>query len=946
MNIGKIAFPVSARSRPLLIAISMALAVVPKAALAGEQPLYQEPPSWVESAPAVDVTKEIGASPLIIFDVQQRLERGVVWNYIDTAVRADTPDALTQLGTLKSSWSPDKGDLIIHRAEIWRAGQQISLLTSQRFTVLRREQQLERRELDGVLTATMPVSGLQVGDIVRVSMSVTVADQALAGNLQAATGVVRLPAQPVFARLRASWPDATPMRWQIGPGFDSSTVTARKSGGYRFVDVPVPFPKREEMPEDAPRRFTMPALFQVSTFTGWEDVSRVMAPLFATDGLIQPGSPLAKEVSAIIAASPDPGERTARALQLVQSKISYLLNGMNGGNYVPQPPAKTWELRYGDCKAKTLLLLAILREMKIEAEAVLATSSGGDVLPELLPAPGAFNHVLVRAVVDNQQLWLDGTDQGTRLADLQDTPRFFHVLPLRAAGTGLMPITFRANARPNYDVRLLVDERPGFDLPAIYDLSVTFRGAVASQRYTAWTQANGTDRRAQIFSTIKEYVGDSLMSEGSLKYDEAAGTATVIAKGLLDSQWAYQRGRQRHSINLLTSAFAPDRARPAWQNVAVSRDGPSSTVWNTTYLLPSNGSGVSVDGDAAISMDVAGAKLVRTASLENGQFSLIERADWTGRDIEPSQIASERAKSANLRAKIELIAPADAAFAWNSDEESARNALASIDAILARAAETWPEGLAAIHDVSAEARQKLLDWRGALSAITKAIEIEPSAERYLARSAIRSSLHDNVGMLKDAELALALAPADVSALVIKSNALRDLGRTDEAINFLETYLSQSTIDGKRRPEVIITIAEMKTSRGDVSSALNLIGDNLASNPGDPKLLNARCWVKALGQVELDTALRDCTKAIELSDEPAYVFDSRAMVYFRLGRMDDALADLEAALLSDPDLTPSSYMRGIVRTRMGSTEQGKKDINAAIERDPKVEQYYKRFNIVP
>lgn len=50
---------------------------------------------------------------------------------------------------------------------------------------------------------------------------------------------------------------------------------------------------------------------------------------------------------------------------------------MAGGNYVPQMPAFTWEKRYGDCKAKALLLLAMLRALDIEAEPVLASVGAG-----------------------------------------------------------------------------------------------------------------------------------------------------------------------------------------------------------------------------------------------------------------------------------------------------------------------------------------------------------------------------------------------------------------------------------------------------------------------------------------------------------------------------------------------------------------------------------------
>ncbi|PNB40097.1 transglutaminase, partial [Pseudomonas sp. FW305-130] len=83
----------------------------------------------------------------------------------------------------------------------------------------------------------------------------------------------------------------------------------------------------------------------------------------------------------------DPKRQTAAALRLVQDQVRYFAQGMNGGNYVPQTPDKTWSTSYGDCKAKTLLLLTLLRAMKIEAEPVSANIGLGDIVPDRLPSP-------------------------------------------------------------------------------------------------------------------------------------------------------------------------------------------------------------------------------------------------------------------------------------------------------------------------------------------------------------------------------------------------------------------------------------------------------------------------------------------------------------------------------------------------------------------------------
>jgi hypothetical protein len=68
-----------------------------------------------------------------------------------------------------------------------------------------------------------------------------------------------------------------------------------------------------------------------------------------------------------------------------------------------------------------------------------------------------------------------------------------------------------------------------------------------------------------------------------------------------------------------------------------------------------------------------------------------------------------------------------------------------------------------------------------------------------------------------------------------------------------------------------------------------------------------------------------------------------MAYFRLGKLPEALADLNAALSGAPGLSNSLYMRGIVRTGMGDAE-GRKDIDQALRMSPSLRATYKRYGI--
>jgi len=97
---------------------------------------------------------------------------------------------------------------------------------------------------------------------------------------------------------------------------------------------------------------------------------------------------------------------------------------------------------------------------------------------------------------------------------------------------------------------------------------------------------------------------------------------------------------------------------------------------------------------------------------------------------------------------------------------------------------------------------------------------------------------------------------------------------------------------------------------------------------------------------IDTALKDCTRAIELSTSAYQALDSRALVWFRLARYDDALQDLDAVLNDAPGTAQSRYLRGIVLSRMGREKEGAVDLTIARQLEPRIDVQYGKFNIKP
>jgi transglutaminase-like putative cysteine protease/tetratricopeptide (TPR) repeat protein len=907
--------------------------------------MYGPAPAWVTRATLPPVASGADAPPILLFDSQQRIEGEMLHVYMDMASRAATPETLSQLASLSLPWMPDKGDLTIHELSIQRGAERIDLLAKgQRFTVLRREESMEQRELTGLLTATLPVEGLQIGDVLRLSTSMTIKDPALKGRVDSVVPVLVEPARAGFARMRVSWPKDQPTRWKLL----ASGITAKPQtrDGYTELEIALPAPKLAELPGDAPVRFRPLPLLETSTFQSWEEVSRTMAPLYATDGLIAEASPLAAEVAAIMKAEPSPAGRAARALRVVQDQVRYLAVLMNGGNHVPQSPARSWDLRYGDCKAKSLLLLAMLKAMGIEAEPVLVSTQLGDWLPQRLPSAAAFDHVIVRAVVDGRAMWLDGTRTGTRLPDIWDTPALRHALPLRQDGAALISIDLRNDARPLIDLSLEADESSSADLPSIVNVSATYRGDLAGRLGTA-NQLGPQQRRELAQALLGTFLGEAQFADIVFRSDEEAGTVTLSARAATTTPWRMVDRRLRREAFKLSGQieFAPDRGRPAWAAMPVGIHGPFAIRWRTRLRLPEGGRGYVLEGDPGFTGRVAGHDVARSTVLSEGIVTIEERIDQTGREVGVADIAAEREKLAALKTRApRLVAPADARRRWDvaTNEAAASTQVAAIEALFAKAIADKPDEVTG-YTSRAQFRRGIGNRAGAIADFTRALAIAPTVDLNLSRAWLHRATGNLAAAQSDAEAARTLDPSSVDANIVLADVRAERGDLSGALLLLDERVAMG---GETRTDYRKAKADVLGQFGDPAEAIRILDAVVEEKPGSPSLLNARCWIKATRSVMLDSALKDCTSAVELSDVTAGSLDSRAVVWFRLGRYDDALRDLDAALAQAPGQAASLFMRAVVLGKLSRSEEGRRDLAVARRLDPRIDVEYARYGIKP
>ena len=853
------------------------------------------------------------------FDEQVWIDGDTVTIYVDVATYISSPEALNKAGTVSMAWQPAHGDITFHRIEVIRGDQRIDMLKSgSDFTVIQREAGLERSVVDGRLTAVKHLEGLRVGDIVRTTLSVSQRDDVLKGNVQDGMFLLPSPLRIGFGRARLVWPRTREINWKsLVPGI---TATPHPIAGNRnelIVDMPVA--KLPEMPKNYPSRFEPLPLIAFSSFRSWGEVAAVMAPLYKTEGTIAPGSDLAKAVDAIAARSPDPIQRMAAALQLVQDDVRYVLLAMGNGNYVPQAPSDTWAKRFGDCKAKTLLLLAILDRLGISAEPVLANIKRGDAVGLMPPSAMAFDHVFVRARVGDESFWLDGTSIGSRVEDIRDVPRFGTVLPLFAKAPDLLKLPERANARPAIDIDLNYDLTAGPHLPAPYALKIRYAGRTAEESKV--DQGGDYDDRLQKFAekAAKNWTGSEEIGRTHAEYDAARAVWTLDVEGVAYPEWEYRDNHYELTLSpTLKVVFEADRGRASWQKIPAVIDKPWTAHSRVTIRLPDAGKAVDVAGAEPSTLALPAVQWDRAITRSGNELIEDISARENGREI-PAEEISASAKAINdaMTRTVRVALPSSYPLRWDDlPRVQSSAAVKRVRAVFDQRVADKPDDAARFSD-RAWLSGRLLDLTAAEADYTKAIALDGSAARYMDRANNRAARGDHPGALKDAQMAFDLESGNADARDLLAQELTEAGRIDEALDLLATDPDLATDAGMSAFSRRISVLEIGKRRDD---ALRLLDQALVKQPSSATLRNLRCWFRALGNTDLDGALADCNRAIELASDPATFFDSRAMVHYRSGRLNEAKADLEAALAVSPEQSFTRFMRGIVLNKLGQRSE--------------------------
>jgi hypothetical protein len=112
----------------------------------------------------------------------------------------------------------------------------------------------------------------------------------------------------------------------------------------------------------------------VSTYQSWEELSRYAASL--NQGKIDTSPEMVKKVEELTNGIPDEKEKIKRIFNFISQEIRYMGSAMDIATFIePHQASYTFEKKYGICRDKSILFIAMLKEIGIKAEDVVVNVS-------------------------------------------------------------------------------------------------------------------------------------------------------------------------------------------------------------------------------------------------------------------------------------------------------------------------------------------------------------------------------------------------------------------------------------------------------------------------------------------------------------------------------------------------------------------------------------------
>jgi uncharacterized protein DUF3857 len=487
-------------------------------------------PSWVETIEGPFASESNGATSWLLLDEQFNLT-GVYGEFTRQICRADNATGVDAISVIHLQFNPTYQKLTLHGVTILRDGRMIDALEDADIDFLRVEHDMYARVYRGDYEVVIQIRGLEPGDIVDYAYTIDGSNPIFAGR---PTLRVRNTFSIHLGRrfLRFLLPRDKSLEFDLrGPPQAFETRVLDSHIEHR-VDVRAP--ERHEYEGYVPSEFNeQSTIFQVSSFRSWRNVADWAVELYATADDDPFVAALAERFLNQTAMPPEQA-----AIAFVQEGIRYVATSYGEGGFRPRPLEVLAKRRYGDCKDKSRLLAAVLRKLGHEADPALVNTNRPRGLFADRASPVLFNHVIVKACIHGEQVWIDATDSGQRgpLA-LRGRPHGMAALVIRPGTADLERIPELPPNLYGCFSDSATDLTGGVGSPATHEGEEKFIGETAEYMRRQIAAGGVDDMRRDWEESNSRNFGEVEYERFEVSDDEQANTFTVRFRLLMRDPW-------------------------------------------------------------------------------------------------------------------------------------------------------------------------------------------------------------------------------------------------------------------------------------------------------------------------------------------------------------------------------------------------------------------------
>lgn len=737
-------------------------------------------PAWtVFSAPAAWPANRPQPGWHYVLNETQVAADPVAAEYAHVVRQINDATGLQTGANFEAVFDPGYQRLVFHEVAIYRGSERLDMLRRENITLLRREQGLERLQYDGKVSASVVVPGLRVGD--RLSYRYTVEGrnpvfgQLFSGVYSTRTG----SAASQLMRVRFVYATSRSLQFKGPPEVqrrETELAGALRETTFERRDSP----KLDFEPGMAPGTMLRAAIF-VSQHDSWNSIARWADTLFDTRPSTDPSIlKLASQLKT--GAGGDPLHQIELVLDWVQREIRYFGVFFAESSHRPNPAQAVLDKRFGDCKDKAQLTLALLQTLGISARPVLVSQMFRGAIADVVPNPFVFDHVIVEAQVGTQVFWLDPTRTlGAGAVRSRQAWAFGRGLPVDATSAALQASPPRASE----DFDLIALDR--FEIedsgkPVRLVTELTYFGDAAEMVAASLSSAAREQAEAGMFmlpDRILQGRGDA----GPVEWTRDEKTGAVVVRRQYQIAELFELNEQR----MLVAEYLP------WTIAPEFRLNPAQ---RTDYFLGGQRR-LRHTVEFKFREPVFGGPSRSTQTVSDTHFRLRTEAVST-------------TDSATGVYEYETLADVVPLARWSSFSAKAKEAGGKV-AMSVRVSGVPPERRSAfVQSVEATARaiesKQLLavtttQLRGRMSelALTELLErgrLSPKlrAEAHRQRAVARDHVDDRKRALEDARRAVALDAASAQAKMTLAETLYGLGQFAESLASIEAAITAGSAD--------------------------------------------------------------------------------------------------------------------------------------------------------